>query len=38
LRFIVKAVGGGGLLVGVPRYGYSLGERRSLLFLHMTIG
>jgi Ca2+-transporting ATPase len=43
LRFIltagvVKAVIGGALLVGLPRYGFGLAETRSLLFLYMTIG
>ena len=43
LRFIVtagvlKAAVGGALLVGLPRYGYDLGETRSLLFLFMTVG
>ncbi len=43
LRFIVtagafKAAVGGALLIGLPYYGYSLTETRTLLFLYMTIG
>jgi Ca2+-transporting ATPase len=43
LRFIllvgvIKALGGGALLVFMPRYGYSLEATRSMLFLYVTIG
>ena len=43
LRFILitgtfKALVGGALLIGLPRFGYSLTATRTLLFLYMTIG
>lgn len=43
LRFIleigfVKLLIGGALLVGMPRYGYSLEATRTLIFLYMAIG